>query len=83
MGAFFRNPYDLYEEVTGNPGKFFGGIKRALEIAGRLDAEDDVKDAVQSVVTAGRFEEAAEPCAALLKIMEDAVGVAPVVQKDK
>ena len=82
MGAFFTSEYDLYSEARKNPTSFFGRLRLALRVADRTDAEEDVKDAVQEILTAATFEEASGPCRLLLEILRDAIGVAKVVEKE-
>jgi hypothetical protein len=82
MGAFFRSEYDLYSEVRESPTGLFGRLRLALRATGRGDAEEDVKDAVQEILAAATFEEAAGPCQLLLGILQDAIGVVEAVEKD-
>jgi hypothetical protein len=82
MGAFFTSEYDLYSEARENPTDFFGRLRLALRATGRSDAEDDVKGAVQEILTARTFEEAAMPCQLLLGILQDAIGVTRAVEKE-
>ena len=83
MGAFFTSEYDLYSEIRENPTSLFGRLRLALQTAGRNDAEEDVKDAVQEILTAGTFEDAAGPARQLLEILRDAIGVAGIVEKEQ
>jgi hypothetical protein len=81
MGSFYRNAYDLYAEISGDPALWLGKAVAALGVVGRSDLETDVKDAVQEISLCGNFEEAARPAATLLAMLEQAVGVAAAIRK--
>lgn len=49
MGAFFRDQYDLYQEIVRDPAGLFMRLKKAIMLATGEDLEADIKDACISI----------------------------------
>ena len=49
MGAFFRDQYDLYQEVVQDPVGIFARLRKAIIAATGEDLEADIKDACVSI----------------------------------
>ncbi len=81
MGAFFRSEYDLFLEIKKDPESFMSNSILSLQIAGRLDLEADIKDAVVETVSCSDLSEVQEVVKSLMGIMEDGFGISTTVEK--
>ena len=81
MGAFFRSEYDLYQEVMKDPDAFMENSVLSLRIAGRMDLEDDVKDAVVEIVSCSDLVDANEIVSSLMRMLEDGFGISTTIEK--
>ena len=75
MSAFFRGEYDLFQEIVKGSEEFLKKSMLALSVAGRDDLQDDVKDAVVSIVTSNDFEDAFVATSSLIGFFEDGFGI--------
>jgi hypothetical protein len=53
----------------------------ALDVVGRKDLQDDIKDAVVSIVSSDGFGEAASSVSSLMSIFEDGFGIFTKIEK--
>lgn len=81
MAAFFRNEHDLFLEIMKDADAFLMKSMLSLEVVGRKDLEDDIKDAVVSVVSSKDFEDAASALSSLMGFFEDAFGIFTKIEK--
>lgn len=82
MGNFFCNEYDLYCEVKKDPEAFLWKIVSATSICG-VDITEDVKDAISEVITSKNYDSVSDVCKRIFTIINDAIGVRPIVEKKK
>jgi len=81
MGNFFRSVADLKSEIDADPNMFLERLVHALDVAGRIDFHDDVKDAVVAISTAVDDDDLVGPAEILLDLLRQAIGIDQKVQR--
>lgn len=81
MTAFFRNEYDLFHEIMKGSREFMSKTMLSLDVVGRNDLQDDVKDAIIEIVSSKSFGDASDALSSLLAMFEDAFGVYTKIEK--
>ena len=81
MGAFFRGDRDLFLEVMKDKEGFLAKSVLSLRITGRMDLEEDVKDAVVQIASSGDFSSAEPAVSSLMSILEDGFGISITIDK--
>jgi len=74
MGNFFRSVSDLKAEIDADRNGFLERLVRALDVAGRSDMQDDVKDAVVAIATAVEEKDVLDAGEVLLDLLQQGIG---------
>jgi len=68
-------------EVTKDTESFLANLELSLKVVGRMDLENDVKDAVVEIESSSDEHEAEKVATSLLLMIEDAIGTSKKVEK--
>lgn len=74
MGNFFRSVSDLKAEIDADRDGFLEILVRALDVAGRSDLHDDVKDAVVALSECRDETEILDVGEVLLDLLQQGIG---------
>jgi len=74
MGNFFRSVSDLKAEIDADRNGFLELLVHALDTAGRLDMQDDVKDAVVAISAATDETDVLNAGEVLLDLLQQGIG---------
>jgi len=75
MGAFFRDQYDLYQEIVKDQIGTFNGLRKAIVAATGEDLEASLKDACIAIREHNSYDFAFEEVNVLWEIVQEKLGV--------